>query len=214
MPIRNSSKKAFSYTNHNVVGRNFLNKNFSKTKSYHSNFSDSVFSNTSFSSSTFKFCSLFGAKFTNCFFRGARFVQCDLRNCSFERCIIESSIFGQCKSSGAYFDKCIIVESPSLVNAFSIDQNTNDCHAYFPDVSTFSDEVIDAVELLRGNQFIRQSGLLHRKRKRIDTATLNYLEKELGKENLLRHIERLPFLIETQFSTPSYILHAIKRSDM
>lgn len=211
MPIRNPSKKAFSYTNHTAVGRNFLNKNFSKTKSYHSNFSESVFCNTSFLSPTFKFCSFFGVRFTNCFFRSARFMHCNLRNCFFEKCIIEVSIFDQCKASGSRFDNCIIVGTPSLLNNFSIDRNKNDYYISFNEIKEFSDEIIIGIEALRGNQIIRQSKVLHRKRGMIDTATLIYLEKELGEENLLHHIQKLPHLIKTQFSTPSYILHAIKR---
>lgn len=38
MARNKKNKNAFSYNNHDVANRNFINKNFNKTHSYHSNF--------------------------------------------------------------------------------------------------------------------------------------------------------------------------------
>lgn len=38
MAKNKKNKNAFSYNNHDVANRNFINKNFNKTHSYHSNF--------------------------------------------------------------------------------------------------------------------------------------------------------------------------------
>ena len=47
------------------MNKNFQNKDFNKTSSYHSNFSHSIFENTSFLSAKFKWSSLYQVTFKN-----------------------------------------------------------------------------------------------------------------------------------------------------
>lgn len=210
--MRNKSTKRYSYTGHDSRESKFINKNLNKTTSYNTNFSGAIFENTAFVGAKFKFCSFYGAKFFNCYFRGALFRGVNLQNCTFKECIISSSVFDRCKFNRINFVECKIVSSGKLQELLpeSCFEDTEILSTY-PSIDEFDPELINSVEAIRLNDFIRRSSVLHRKRKQIDTVSLKVLVEEFGDEFLLQTLKDLPYFIVKDFYTLSYIMHFLRK---
>ena len=209
---RNATARRYSYNNHNSIGSKFIHKDFSKTNSYHSNFSDVLFQNTAFIGSKIKFFSFFGAVFDNCYIRGALFRGCNLGNAVFKNSIISATFFDKCKIKGCKFENCKIIASSKLQNLLP-SENFIETEIFqtYPDVNIFSQELIDIIELLRGNEFIRRSSILHRKKNKIDTVSLKVLVERFGEKFLINNLSKLPGIINKQFHTLSYIIYFLQK---
>jgi len=212
MTANSKNKNAFSYNNHDCTNKNFLNKNFNKTVSYSSNFTNSTFKNTSFIGSKFKYCNLNNTTFEDCFIQGATFRKSKMQNVHFKKSIICASVFDRINLGDCYFHDSIIVSSNvndkipkhRLINT---DVITN----YYP-TSDFNELLLQKIEALRSNDFIRRSSTLHRKKGLLNTATISLLIKEFGEEFLLQHIEKVSNEISTEFHTLSYIKLLLKKN--
>ena len=210
--MRNKSTKRYSYTGHDSRESKFIHKNFNKTASYNTNFSGATFENTAFIGAKFKFCSFYGSKFLNCYIRGAIFRGANLQNCVFKDCIVSASVFDRCKFNGVRFEGCKIVSSSKIEEFLPVScfEDTEILSAY-PGIGEFDPKLIDMVEALRLNDFIRRSSVLHRKRKQIDTVSLKVLIEVFGQSFLLKNLIGLPTLIVKEFYTLSYIMHFLRK---
>lgn len=204
--MRNKSSRRYSYNNHDSRGSKFINKNFNKTNSYHTNFSSVVFQNTSFIGAKFKFCSLYKASFENCFIRGTLFKKCNLKGAIFKNSIISSSIFERCKLEGCEFRDCKIVTSGKIEKYLPQKSFINtEVFDSYPSTDLFNKELIDTIEMLRLNDFIRRSRVLHRKNKKLDTVSIKFLVEKFGEDFLLENLPKLPKVINKDFYSLSYI---------
>jgi hypothetical protein E4_22776 len=209
----NNDKKRYSYNNIDTRNKKFIHKNFNKTTSYHSNFSHSKFINASFIGAKFKFSSLFGSTFDNCYLRGALFRKCNLKECIFKNCIISSSLFENSKLESCYFENCKILNSLSLSNAILHNKEniTNEILEQYPQEHCFSKQLIEEVKLLKKNEFIRKSSILHLKKQRIETVSLKVLVEEFGEEFLINNLKNLNIMVTRNFSSLSYITNILKK---
>lgn len=212
MTANSDNKKAFSYKNHDASDKKFLNKNFNKTESYSSRFINSTFTNTSFIGSKFKFCNLNNTTFEDCLIRGALFRKSKMDNVNFKNSIICASVFDRTSLKGCYFYDSIIVSSN--VNGKIPPErliNTDIVTGYYP-MSEFNELLLQKIEKLRKNEFIRRSSVLHRKKGLLDTVAITLLVREFGEEFLLSNIDKLNDGISRDFHTLSYIKLFLKKN--
>lgn len=211
MTANSKNKKAFSYVNHDASGKNFINKNFNKTESYASQFTNSTFTNTSFIGSKFKFCNLNNTTFEGCLIRGALFRKSKMGNVNFKSSIICASVFDRTSLKDCYFYDSIIVSS-NVNDKISQDRliNTDIITNYYP-ISEFNILLLQKIEKLRENDFIRRSSVLHRKKGLLDTAAITLLIREFGEEFLLNNVDKINHEISKDFHTLSYIKLLLKR---
>ncbi|WP_224972702.1 pentapeptide repeat-containing protein [Acinetobacter oleivorans] len=202
MSLEGKNKKPFSYISKEVLSKNFQNKDFNKTSSYYSNFSHSKFENTSFLATKFKWCTFYEATFKNCTITGAHFKKCNLENFSFEGCVIRASVFESCKMNGISFKNCYI-ELDQFKKYPDLDLST--CYTKPLTLSIFSQKLLDVVESLRSNDFIRRSMVLLIKKNRINLIALKKLVDKFGEEMLIKSLPLLPNIIKNQFYTLSYL---------
>ncbi|MGL4716082.1 MAG: pentapeptide repeat-containing protein [Aeromonas sp.] len=206
MAINKKNQNAFSYINNDTTGRNFINKNFNKAHSYHSNFFQSKFTNTSFIGASFKWCTLTGSVFQSSLLRGVLFQGSSLRHVEFNECIINACNLDHCKIESLRLNNCYVVSSDSFLRGLVPSQlNTSRLFNTFPDNDEFNPHLIDVVEKLRGNDFVRRSSVLHRKLKRIDTVTLSYLLDRFNEDFLIEQLPKVCMKIERDFHTVSYL---------
>lgn len=212
MTRNKKNQNAFSYNNHDVASRNFINKNFNKTHSYHSNFFQSKFTNTSFIGASFKWCNLTGSVFQSSLLRGVLFRGGSLRHVVFRECIINTCNLDKCKTEGLKFDNCYIVGSNNLIGHLDPSQiNESKIFNSFPENDEFSPVLIDVIQQLRKNDFVRRSSVLHRKLNKIDTITLTYLLDRFDEKFLIEQLPRVCTKIEQEFHTISYIDQLLRK---
>ena len=170
------------------------------------NFSRSLFENTSFIATKFKFCSFYGVKFESCLFKGTLFRKCNLTNTIFKNCIIKASNFDRSKIKDCKFYDCKILKNSkdvekipesNLINTIVL-QNS-------PKISLFDPKLVEVVENLRSNAYIRKSQTLHRKKGLLDTVSLKILVSQYDEQFLIDNLPKLPSLISNDFHTLSYI---------
>jgi len=202
MTLQGKNKKAFSYQNKDVQSKNFLNKDFNKTTSFQSSFTKSKFINTSFLASKFKFSTFYEAIFKDCMITGAVFKKCNLKNASFENCIIRASVFENCNMNGCSFKNCY-VELGQFKKYPSLDLSY--CYTEKITQEMFSHELLNIVESLRTNDFIRRSMVLLVKNQKINLLALKKLVDNFGEEKLIELLPILPKYIKNQFYTLSYL---------
>lgn len=206
MSTNDKNKKAFSYKHFDRRQKNFLYKNFNKSSSFMSNFSETTFENSSFIGTKFKICSFYGAKFDSCLLQGSLFRKCNLTNAIFENTIILSSIFDKTKLKNCKFNNCRIlhgkklktlIPEKNLVNTLFLEK--------FPDIKNFNDNLIQIIESLRANDYIRRSGTLHRKKGLLNTISIDILVSQFDELFLIESLPKLLTLITREFHTLSYI---------
>lgn len=206
MSTNDKNKKAFSYKHLDRRQKNFLYKNFNKSSSYMSNFSETTFANTSFIGTKFKICSFYGASFDSCLLQGTLFRKCNLTNVIFENTVILASIFDKTKLKNCKFYNCRIlhgkklktlIPEKNLVNTLFLEK--------FPDIKNFNDNLIQVIESLRVNDYIRRSGILHRKKGSLNTISIDILVSHFDEPFLIENLPKLLTLITNEFHTLSYI---------
>lgn len=171
-----------------------------------SNFSDAAFTNTSFIGTKFKVCSFYGAKFDSCLLQGTLFRKCNLTNATFENTIILSSIFDKTKLKGCKFHNCRILHGKKLKTLISGKNLENTLFLdKLPNIKDFNHELIQVVENLRINNYIRRSGILHRKKGLLNTISIDILSSQFDEYFLIENLPKLPYLISNEFHTLSYI---------
>lgn len=212
MARNKKNQNAFSYINHDTANRNFINKNFNKTHSYHSNFFQTKFTNTSFIGASFKWCNFTGVTFQSSLLRGVLFRGGSLRYAKFSECIINACEFERCNLEGVTFNKCYIVNSNKLTNSLINSQliDTKIFHA-FPSPDDFNPQLIESIQKLRENDFLRRSSVLHRKLNKIDTITLTYLLDHFEEQFLVNQLPSVCMNIERDFHTISYIDQLLRK---
>lgn len=212
MARNKKSKNAFSYNNRDVASRNFINKNFNKTHSYHSNFFQSKFTNTSFIGASLKWCNFTGSLFQSSLLRGVLFRGGSLRHVVFKECIINACDLDRCKTEGLMIDKCYIVSSNNLINRLDPSQIIDSkIYKSFPEKELFNPILIDVIQELRKNDFVRRSSVLHRKLNKIDTITLTYLLDRFDENFLIEQLPNVCMKIEREFYTISYIDQLLRK---
>ena len=209
---RNKSTKRYSYNNHDSRGSKFIHKDFNKTESYHSNFSEALFQNASFVGAKLKFCAFYGAVFENCYIRGALFRRCNLESSVFKNSIISATVFEGCKLKDCRFENCKIISSSKLETVLPSESFIDtEIFSTYPDTTVFNRELVDVVESLRMNDYIRRSSVLHRKEKKLDTVSLKVLVEKFGEEFLINNLPVLPKMIDQEFHALSYIIHFLQK---
>ncbi|EPY5314107.1 pentapeptide repeat-containing protein [Klebsiella michiganensis] len=212
MARNRKNQNAFSYKNHDASSRKFTYKNFNKTHSYHSNFFQSTFTNTSFIGASFKFCNLNGCTFQSSLLKGVLFRGGSLQHVSFNECIINAFNLENCKTDGLRFDKCYIVSSNNLLEHLSPEQiNESKIFNSFPGNDEFDPALIDVIQQLRKNDFVRRSSVLHRKFNKIDTITLTYLLDCFDEKFLIEQLPIVCMKIEQDFHTIGYIDRLLRK---
>ncbi|MEZ8100258.1 pentapeptide repeat-containing protein [Vibrio bivalvicida] len=212
MTINDRNRFAFSYTAHDVRDKNFIYKNFNKAVSYHSNFSQSKFNATSLVGAKFKFCSFYGATFDNCLIRGALFRKCNFQQAVFKNCIISSSVFDRTTLKNCKFIDCKVVSTGKFCE-LTLDENLVNTKVYsnFPLESAFEPALIQAVEQLRNHNQIRKSTVLHRKKGKLDTVSIEVLQEEFGDEFLIKYLPVVAEQIKVEFHTLTYVQSALRK---
>ena len=202
MSLEGKNRKPFSYINKQVMSKRFQNKDFNKTCSYQSDFSYSIFENTSFLATKFKWCAFYGVTFTNCTITGAHFKKCNLKSSRFEGCVIRASFFESCNMKDVSFRNCYI-ELAQFKKYPNLNLSTSYSKPLTVDI--FSQELLDVVEALRNNDFIRRSMVLLIKNKKINLIALKQLVDKFGEDMLITSLPILPNIIQNQFYTVSYL---------
>jgi len=212
--INARNRYAFSYTSHDVRDKKFIFKNFNKSVSFKTNLSNTTFQNTSLVATKFKYCSFYGAMFDGCLIRGTLFRKCNLESVTFKNSMISATIFEKVKFKGCRFINCKIVSSGNIEQLIPSDKlvNTQVLNQY-PEDRLFNKTLIEVVEALRQNDFIRKSTVLHRKKKKIDTLSLQVLIEQFGEKFLICHLYDASQLINAPFHTLSYLQNILRKYD-
>ena len=209
--INDRNRYAFSYTNHDVRDKRFIFKNLNKSVSYNSNFSNTKFENTSLIATKFKFCDFYGAMFNDCLIRGTLFRKCNLESVTFKNSIIAATVFEKIKFKDCSFINCKVVSSGNIDRLIDNVKLVNtQISAQYPEELFFNKTLIEIVETLRENDFIRKSTVLHRKKKKIDTLSLQVLIEQFGEEFLICHLHDAIQLINAPFHTLSYLQNILR----
>lgn len=125
---------------------------------------------------------------------------------AFSECIINSCNLERCKIEGITFHNCYIISSDSFIRGLAPSQITNSrLFNTFPDNDDFNPALIEVVQNLRTNDFVRRSSVLHRKMNRIDTVALSYLLDRFDEDFLIEQLPHVCMKIERDFHTVSYI---------
>lgn len=210
--MRNKSTKRYSYVNHDSRESKFIHKNFNKTDSYHTNFSGATFENVAFVGAKFMFCAFYGAVFDNCYIRGALFRGCNLGGAVFRNSIISATVYDRCKFSDVKFESCKIISSTKIEEFLQPACFVNvEFLSKYPDAEEFSPELVELVESLRKNDFIRRSSVLHRKKQQLDTVSMRTLIENFGEDFLIQNLGRLPDFVVKEFHSLSYIMHFLRK---
>ena len=204
---KNKKSLRYSYGNKDANSAKFFNKNFNKTESYCSNFNSVIFSNTSLVGAKFKFCNLNDVRFENCLIQGALFRKCHFKRVIFLNCIVVSAQFDRTSLVSSTFDNCRILYT-NIENCGSLN-NTQTYEAY-PSENAFNPELLEQVKALRSNEFIRKSSVLHRKKDKINTLTIDILLEEFDDPFLLANLSSLHSL-KKEFHTLSYITALLRK---
>lgn len=110
------------------------------------------------------------------------------------------------------FDKCYIVNSNNLIDSLQPSQIiSSKIFDSFPETDEFNPQLIDVIQCLRENDFVRRSSVLHRKLNRIDTIALQYLLDRFDERFLIEHLPIVCMKIERVFHTISYIDQLLKK---
>ncbi|KDZ37116.1 hypothetical protein AD13_4885 [Escherichia coli 3-020-07_S4_C2] len=81
----------------------------------------------------------------------------------------------------------------------------------FPEKELFNPILIDVIQELRKNDFVRRSSVLHRKLNKIDTITLTYLLDRFDENFLIEQLPNVCMKIEREFHTISYIDQLLRK---
>ncbi|EMN6201112.1 pentapeptide repeat-containing protein [Vibrio vulnificus] len=212
MTINDRNRFAFSYTAHDARDKNFIYKNFNKSVSYRSNFSQSKFSATSLVGTKFKFCSFYGATFENCLIRGTLFRKCNLQKAVFKNCIISAAVFDRTALKNSKFIGCKVVSAGKFSELTRSENIVNtQIYSTFPSESVFNPVLIQTVEQLREHKQIRKSTVLHRKKGKLDTVSIEVLLGEFSEEFLINNLAVAAEQIKVEFHTLTYIQSMLRK---
>jgi hypothetical protein len=131
---------------------------------------------------------------------------------TFKNSIISATVFEKVKLKGCSFINCKVVSSGKIEQLISDEKlvSTQVLNQY-PEKNLFNEELIEIVEGLRKNDFIRKSTVLHRKNKKIDTLSLQILIEQFGEGYLIRHLHDASQLINVSFHTLSYLQNILRK---
>ena len=210
---RNTKSLRYSYKCKDASKKLFQNKNFNKTESYNSKFTDSTFQNTSLVGAKFKFCNLNGVFFENCLIQGALFRKSSMGNVKFKNCIIISTKFDRTSLKTCLFENSVVLSSAiGDITTKSNIANTDIIQEYYGE-DEFSDDLLEQVELLRSNQYINRSSVLHRKRGKINTISVKLLVQKFGEEVLISRLPDLVYEVNRDFYTLSYLIAILHKDN-
>ena len=206
MPLTGKNRAIFSYKKRDRSESKFVNKDFEKTKSFMSDFTDADFSGTSLRAAHMKFCNFDGASFVGTEFIGTNLRGSTFRHANFIDAIFISTILDSTDFSGATFSGCYSVatnfgharRAPSETDGITFLMS-------MPSNADFSDDLISAVEALRGNDIIRRSHTLHLKSGRTNTLSLKILRIDHTEADLIALFSTVSQAVSTQFYTLSYL---------
>lgn len=208
---RNTKVLRYSYKSKDVAQGKFFNKNFNKTESYNSNFFETIFRNTSLIGAKFKFCNMNKVVFENCFIQGALFRKCPMIGAQFKNCIIISTEFDRASLKDCLIEDSVVLssqlgsgfKSSNLINSEILDN-------YYPE-SDFSDDLLSEIELLRNNEFVRRSSVLHRKKGKLNTVAIKLLLRDFSENYLIKALPLLGSDIQKDFHTLSYLVAMLNK---
>lgn len=214
MSLVGKNRKIFSYSNDDRTDRNFMYKDFEKTKSYNTDFSRTKFSGVSFRAAHMKYC-----KFDKAVFSGVDFIGTNLRGSTFigadfKECIFSSANFDKTNFTNAVFQDCYVIGSGiSSAKGITLDTPGVIFLCSSPSQNSISSELRGAVEQLRSNDVIRKSHTLHCKKGTINTVTMKVLEEIYSEKQLIILLPQLPKLVTAQFYTVSYLKALLKKAE-
>ena len=212
MSLVGKNRAVFSYNNQTLLNKNFLYKDFEKTKSYHTNFSESKFGSTSFRAAHFKYCIFSNCVFKDCDFIGTNFRGSHFIDTTFENCIFMSDVFDCVKFKGTLFINCYFFGVSAPLQRLLSDIGGNTILLAPPPQDSISPELKEAINSLRANDIIRRSHTLHGKNESINTSTLLILHSDYTDEQLIKLLPIIPQFITTQFYTVSYLKMLLKKA--
>lgn len=212
MSLVGKNRAVFSYKNQKLLNRNFLYKDFEKTKSYRTNFSNSKFGSTSFRAAHFKYCSFLNCSFADCDFIGTNFRGSYFSTTTFENCIFSSVVFDQVKFKNTSFKNCYFFGSSAHIQALLSNMDGNTVLPAPPAQNTVSPALKEVIDSLRTNDIIRRSHTLHGKGESINTSTLLMLHSIYTDEQLITLLPLIHQFITTQFYTISYLKMLLKKA--
>lgn len=209
MSLEGKNRYLFSYSSKQIESKKFQYKDFEKTKSYNTTFKETAFIGTSFRAAQFKYCTFIDCNFVESDFVGTNFRGTKFINCSFDKCLFQST---NCERTG--FKNC-------TYNCCYLDGNRVDCFKCSTGITIIDlketqlnilPELVEEIENLRTNDFVRRSHTLHLKRSKINMATLFILLQEYSQEDLINLLPCIPAYIDRDFYTISYLKKLLKKA--
>ena len=213
MSLKGKNRAFFSYNNVDKSNSNFMYKDFEKTKSYHSNFKNAKFDYASLRAAHMKFCNFDGASFVETEFVGTNLRGSTFKRGNFKETIFRATVLDKTDFSGATFENCYFVD----IGVSSISKFPNNCSGItflnaMPSNENFSAELMEVVENLRENEFVRRSNTLHLKKGKINTLSLMILLKSYSEDELIELLQNVTNDLTTQFYTLSYLKVLLKKA--
>lgn len=198
MSKRNKIKKReynkfFSYKNTERKHRNFMYKNFHKSKSYNTRFTGSDFSFANFSKSTMKYCG-----FNGCTFNGTEFKNSNLRGCRFK---------------GAQFNSVYFINT-SIKKCYGISKETpgiifiNNHPSNHKISSNLYNTILDCN---KNNHIYNSETLIFHKKKRLNYVNITRLLTKFSEEQIIKGLQIAADSIKNDFFTLSYLIKIIDK---
>lgn len=196
--------KFFSYIYKDRKNRNFAYKDFSYSKSYKTNFTNSKFYGNNFLNAKMTYCGFNGCnfdfiEFKNVNFIGCKFTGAHFENILFDNCNLSNTSFKEATFKNIYYTNTSFKQLKEVSSSKNLSRINNQNIKI-----SLSEELINAINKCKTNDFILSSHTLFYKRKnRLSNVQKKY-EKTLSKterknlqrkrqEQLLKHPK--PYLI-------------------
>lgn len=191
--------------------KSFMYQNLQKSKCFNCNFSSGNFNYACFRGAHMKACNFNSATFVGAEFIGANLKESQFKNAVFENVVFEGSKLELVDFKGAVFKNVIFVDT-NLEQVKNLDlEDTN--------ISVFDEmpalevgpELIQAVEQLMQNDFVKRSRVLDTKDKKMNTISVLRLLDQFEESVLVERLNKVVPLLDRDFYTLSYLIKLIAK---
>lgn len=195
-----------NYKNTEKMNKNFMYKDLRRSNCYDCDFSGSNFDFTSFRGAHFKSCNFYGSSF-----RAAEFVGTNLKKSRFKKAKFEDVIFEGVNLDGVDFQgatfKNTIFVGTDVSKAKNLNTISVNIRIYdeMPQLE-MSEALIEAVQALMANPYVKTSRVLDTKDGTINTLNMMRLLEQFNETQLIKGFSILKDKIANDFCTLSYVI--------
>ncbi len=186
--------------------KSFMYQNLQKSKCFNCNFSNGNFNYTCFRGAHMKACNFNGGTFVEAEFIGANLKDSQFKNAVLENVVFEGTKLESVDFKGAVLKNVIFVDTnlEQVLNLNLEDANIK-IFTEMPELEV-SAELIQAIEGLMQNDFVKRSRVLDTKDKKMNTVSVLRLLDHFEEAVLVERLGLVAPLLDRDFYTLSYLI--------